>query len=138
VSGGCKEDEICGMSVAYAFEWVSLRAHDEFLVRAGPPRFCRYLMMYDSCHPFFVLLRQREVRYNMLPLFPLHHLPSNPQFTSRLGYDRVPLKKDKVRVILLLELLKFGVVATEECGTRTSLNSRVNFFGIIIPIASIA
>jgi hypothetical protein len=123
------------MSVAYAFEWVSLRALDEFLVRAGPRRFCRSLMMYDSCHPFFVLLGQREVIYNMFALFPLHHLPSNPQFTSRLGCDRVPLEKDKVWVILFLELLKFGVVATEEllcahCGTRTSLNSRVNFFGV--------
>jgi len=71
----------------------------------------------------------------MFALFPLHHVPPNLQLTSRFGRDRVPLEKDKVRVILFLELLKFGVVATEELfcahsGTRTPLNSRDNFFGV--------
>jgi len=77
----------------------------------------------------------------MFALFPIHHVPSTLQSTSRLRLDRVPLEEDKVRVKLFLELLKFGVVATEEplCArTRTSLNGRGNFFGVIIPIASIA
>jgi hypothetical protein len=60
--------------------------------------------------------------------------PHEPKRASCSWGDRAPLEKDKVRVVLLFELLKPGVIIAEEhfylrSGADTS-RSRGNFFGV--------
>jgi len=76
-------------------------------------------IVVDSCFSFVLRTYRRIIQHGHFD-FPSLGLHSILESTSRLGRDGAPLEKDKVRVILLFEFLKPGVILAKERFCRYS------------------
>jgi len=83
-------------------------------------------IVVDSCFSFVPRTYRCIIQHGRFDFLTSLGLHSILEATSRLGRDGAPLEKDKVRVILLFEFLKPGVILAEErfCRYSCTSNSR--------------